>query len=207
MKVLPTVLFLCVSIASTASAVLELEGELLPYKEKRDPGQKATAPAGMKAGYGPRPISQTKVLSVKVRNASSRFEPGITVRYWIIGKDPKNSKPALLDGGESQVNLKPNGVEVVTSEPVKTTYTPPSVFKQPGAKAAPEAPKVSTISEDGKAVVPQGLRISGFAIQAIRDGKVIAENVQDMGVKKLIGSEGKEPGPLFSVDRPEKEQN
>lgn len=203
MKVLPTVLFFCVSIVSTASAVLELEGELLPYREKREPGTKAPAP--MKAGYGVQPISQTKVLSVKVRNASARFEPNVTVRYWIIGKDPKNSRPALLDGGEAQVNLKPNGEEVLTSEPVKTTYTPPSIFKQAGAKAAPEPRKVSTINEDGKAVVPQGLRISSFAIQAIRDGKVIAENIQDMGIKKMIGSEGKNPGPLFSVDRPEKE--
>jgi hypothetical protein len=205
MKVLPAFLFLCVSIASTASAVLELEGELLPYREKREPGEKAPPAAPMRAGYGVQPISQIKVLSVKVRNASSRFEPGVTVRYWIIGKDPKNSRPALLDGGEAQLNMKPNGMEVVTSEPVKTTYTPPSIFKQAGAKAAPEPRKVSTINEDGKAVVPPGLRISSFAIQAIRDGKVIAENIQDMGIKKLIGSEGKTPGPLFSVDRPEKE--
>jgi hypothetical protein len=143
-----------------------------------------------------------------VRNASGRFEPAVTVRYWIIGKDPKNSKPALLDGGEAQLNLKPNGVEVITSEPVKTTFTPPSVFRQNGARpAAPEAPKVAPITEDGKAVAPTGLRISSYAIQAIRDGKVIAENVQDQGIKKLIGSEGKNPGPLFSIDRPEKEQN
>jgi hypothetical protein len=205
MKVLPIVLFFCATLVSTASAVVELEGELLPYKEKREPGTKA--PTAMKAGYGVQPITQSKVLSVKVRNASAKFEPGLTVRYWIIGKDPKNSKPALLDGGEAQLNLKPNGLEVVTSEPVKTTYTPPSIFKQAGAKAAPEPKKVSTINEDGKAVVPTGLRISGFAIQAIRDDKVIAENIQDMGIKKLIGSEGKNPGPLFSVDRPEKESN
>lgn len=208
MKLLRLFLLLGVSIVSTASAALELSGEFLPYREKREPGEKAPPPAPMKYGAGPRPITQNKVLSVTVRNGSSRPEAGITVRYWIIGKDPKNSKPALLDGGEAQVNLKPNGVEVITSEPVKTTYTPPSVFKLPGIRpSAPEAPKVATITEDGKAVAPTGLRISSFAIQAIRDGKVISENIQDMGVKKLIGSEGKTPGPLFSVDRPEKEQN
>jgi hypothetical protein len=206
MKFLPLLLFFCVSMASNASAVLELTGEFLPFREKREPGEKAPPP--MRAGPGIRPVTQNKVLSVTVRNASGRFEPGVTVRFWIIGKDPKNSKPALLDGGESQLNLKPNGVEVITSEPVKTTFTPPSVFRQYGARpAAPEAPKVATINEDGKAVAPTGLRISSFAIQAIRDGKVIAENVQDQSIKKLIGSNGKEPGPLFSIDRPEKEQN
>lgn len=204
MKILPLVLFLCAAMASTASAVLELTGELLPYKEKREPGEKAM-PAP-RPGPGIRPITQNKVLSVTVRNASGRFESGVTVRYWIIGKDPKNSKPALLDGGEAQVNLRPNGMEVITSEPVKTTYTPPSVFRQYGARpAAPEAKKTATINEDGKAIAPTGLRISSFAIQAIRDGKVIAESVQDSSIKKLIGSEGKEPGPLFSIDRPEKE--
>jgi hypothetical protein len=204
MKVLPLFVFFCVATASTASAVLELTGELLPFKEKREPGEKAP-PAG-RPGPGLRPVTQNKVLSVTVRNASGRYESGVMVRYWIIGKDPKNSKPALLDGGEAQLNLRPNGTEVITSEPVKTTFTPPSVFRQPGARpSAPEAKKTAVINEDGKAVAPTGLRISGFAIQAIRDGKVIAENVQDSSIKKLIGSEGKEPGPLFSIDRPEKE--
>lgn len=208
MKSLPLLFFLCLSMASTAFATLELTAELLPYREKKEAGEKTPPPAPMRPGSGPRPITQVKVLSVTVRNASGKFEPGVTVRYWIIGKDPKNSKAALLDGGEAQVNLKPNGQEIITSEPVKTTFTPPAVFKLPGMRAAaPEAPKVATITDDGKAVAPTGLRIAGFAIQAIRDGKVIAENIQDEGVKKLIGSTGKTPGPLFSVDRPEKESN
>ena len=144
------------------------------------------------------------MLTVTVRNASSRPEQGITLRYWIIGRDPKTSKPALLDGGEAQLNVKSNGVEVVTSEPVKTTYTPPSLFKQAGAaRPAAPAPKPPA-AEEGRTVAPTGLRIAGFAIQAVKDGKVVAENVQDSSIKALIGSEGSKPGPLFSVDRPQK---
>lgn len=204
MKPFCLVLFFCVSVVSTASAVLELTGELVNFRDKREPGEKAPAP--MKPGPGPRPVTQNKVLTVTVRNASARIEPGITLRYWIIGRDPKTSKPALLDGGETQLNLRPNGVEVVTSEPVKTTFTPPSVFRQAGAaRPAPPAPKPPT--EEGKAVAPTGMRIAGFAIQAVKDGKVIAENVQDQSIKALIGSEGTKPGPLFSIDRPEKPEN
>jgi hypothetical protein len=36
---------------------------------------------------------------------------------------------------------------------------------------------------------------------------VIAENVQDQSIKTLIGSEGNKPGPLFSIERPEKADN
>ena len=202
MKPFPLWLFFCLAVASPASAVLELTGEILNFREKREPGEKAPAP--MKAGPGPRPVTQHKVLTVTVRNASSRPEQGITLRYWIIGRDPKTSKPALLDGGEAQLNVKSNGVEVVTSEPVKTTYTPPSLFKQAGAaRPAAPAPKPPA-AEEGRTVAPTGLRIAGFAIQAVKDGKVVAENVQDSSIKALIGSEGSKPGPLFSVDRPQK---
>ena len=137
MKHVSLLLFFCLGAASTASAALELTGELVNFREKREPGEKAPAP--MRPGPGVRPITQNKVLNVTVRNASGRFEPGITVRYWIIGRDPKTSKPALLDGGETQLNLKSNGVEVFSSLPVKTTFTPPSVFRQGGA-ARPPAP-------------------------------------------------------------------
>jgi hypothetical protein len=208
MKPAPFVLFFCLSVFSTASAALDLNGELLPFRETKEPGEKAPAP--MKPGPGIRPITQNKVLNVTVRNASAKPEPGVTIRYWIIGRDPKTSKPALLDGGESQLNLKGNGVEVITSKPVTATFPPPAVFKQagaakPGAPAAP-APKPPA-GEEGKAVAPTGLRIAGFAIQAIREGKVIAENVQDQAIKTLIGSEGSKPGPLFTVEKPEKADN
>jgi hypothetical protein len=206
MKPLLLPLALCLSVVSTASATLELTGELVNFKETKEGGEKAAAPEAMRSGYGPRPITQNKVLNVTVRNASGKPEPGVTVRYWIIGRDPNSSKSALLDGGEAQLNLKPNGVEVIASEPVKTTYTPPAIFKQRSAPrpAAPPPPPKPAEGEEVKNVAPKGLRISGFAIQAVRDGRVIAENVQDEGVKKLIGSEGKKPGPLFSVDRPPK---
>lgn len=195
---------MCLASVSTASAVLELTGELLNFKEKKEPGEKAPAPMRPGPGPGPRPVTQNKVLTVTVRNASGRFESGITLRYWIIGRDPRTSKPALLDGGEAQLNLKPNGIESITSEPVKTTFTPPSVFRVGGAPKPAAAPPRPPAGEEGKAVAPTGMRISGFAIQAVKDGKVISENVQDQSIKTLIGSEGGKPGPLFSIERPEK---
>lgn len=202
MRLVPVLLFLSLVAASTASAVLELTGELLNYREKREPGEKA--PVSMKPGPGPRPVTQNKVLNLTVRNASGRPESGVTIRYWIIGRDPRTSKPALLDGGEAQLNLRSNGMESITSEPVKTTFTPPSIFRSGGTpKPPPPAPKPPT-GEESKTVAPTGLRIAGFAIQAIKDGKVISENVQDQSIKTLIGSNGDKPGPLFSVDRPEK---
>ena len=205
MKLAPLLLFACISAFSTASAVVELTGELINFREKKEPGEKA--PAAMKAAPGSRSVTQNKVLNVTVRNASARPEQGLTIRYWIIGRDPKTSKPALLDGGESQLNLRGNGVELITSTPVKVTFTNPSMFRQAGApKPAAPAPKPPA-GEEGKAVAPTGLRIAGFAIQAVKEGKVVAENVQDQAIKALIGSEGTKPGPLFSIEKPEKADN
>jgi hypothetical protein len=145
-------------------------------------------------------VEQNKALQITVTNLSKNAEPGVIVRYWFIGRDAKTSKASLLDGGESQVALKPNGAETITSEPVKTKYTPPRVFKQtakPAAKGAAAAPAA-------KPAEAEGTRISAFAIQAIKEGKVIGEFVMDASHRALIGSDGDKPGPLFKAQKEEK---
>lgn len=137
-----------------------------------------------------------------IRNQSSRSENGILVRYWFVGRDAKTSKMVLLDGGESQINLKPNGTEVLTSEPVKSTWTPRPTFVQPTPKAAKGSKPVANSATP----VPKeatGTRISGHAVQLIRDGKVIAADVMDDSIKTLIGSDGVTPGRLFKAEKSE----
>ena len=201
MKVSPLILLLALFSLSPATASVEVRGNLVPTRGKGEDG-KPKPPTSAQRGGGPKPIEQNRVLEMMVRNQSSKPEPGILVRYWFVGRDAKTSKLVLLDGGESHVNLKPNGTEVITSEPVKSAWTPRPTFVQPPSPAAkggrpvagpaPSAPKEAT-----------GTRISGYAVQVIRDGKVIASDVMDDSIKTLIGSDGVTPGRLFKAEKSE----
>lgn len=213
MKVTPLILLLSLAAFASASAKVNVQGQLVPVKKgeeksgadgaKEGGGAPAAKPAAAPMrGPGPAAIEQNKAIQVTVANLSKDAEQGIVVRYWIIGRDAKTSKLSLLDGGESQVNLKPNGSETITTEPVKTKFTPPSVFKQTAAKGA--AKPGAAAAPAAKPAEAEGTRISGFAIQVIKDGKVLGEHVMDQSHRALIGSDGNKPGPLFKAAKEEK---
>lgn len=200
MKIFPLMLPLAMLSLATASASVEVHGSLVPAREKGGEGRPKAPPAAQRGG-GPKPIEQNRVLEIQLRNQSSKPEPGILVRYWFVGRDAKTSKLVLLDGGESQANLKPNGSEVITSEPVKSTWTPrPSFVQAPPGAAKGAKPAASTPPPPKEAT---GIRISGHAVQVIRDGKVIASDVMDDSIKTLIGSDGVTPGRLFKAEKSE----
>ena len=199
MRLLPLILFAPLLWVSMVQAAVDVHGTLVYAREKSDDGKPKP---GAGRGGGPKPIEQNKMLEITVRNQSSKPEGGITVRYWFVGRDAKTSKLVLLDGGESQLDLKPNGTELIRSEQVKSTWTPRPAFVQPAARAsrgakpaaasAPPAPKEAT-----------GVRISGHAVQLIREGKVIAADIMDDSIKTLIGTDGTKPGPLFKAEKAE----
>lgn len=201
MKTFPQIFLATLLSFSAAHAAVEVRGNLVPVREKGEDG-KNKPPTAPGRGAGPKPIEQNRVLEMTVRNQGSKPESGLTARYWFVGRDAKTSKMILLDGGESQVNLRPNGTEVITSAAVKSTWTPRPTFVQPVAKAvkggrpagnaAPPPPKDAT-----------GTRISGYAVQIIKDGKVIASDIMDDAIKALIGAVGNDPGPLFKAEKAE----
>ena len=203
----PTPLFLLLSLASfsVANAAVEVRGQLVQVREKDEDGKPKPSAAASRAP-GPKPVDQNKALEITVRNQSNKPE-SVTVRYWFVGRDAKTSKMALLDGGESQINLKPNGIEVVTSEPVKSSYTPRPVFLQTAQK--PAGGKTGGGAAAGAAAPKDasGTRISGHAVQVIKEGKVIGQDIMDDAIKNLIGSEGNKPGALFKAEKPEKADN
>lgn len=189
-----------------ASAAIEIFGELKETKEAKDsadqgggdaaPVKKAPPAAPTGGGMGPRTVTQNKALNILVRNASKLPEGDITVRYWFIGRDMKTKKITLVDGGEKKVSLKPNGEELIVSEPVKSKFTQRSNYvqigKAPTAGAKPAAGAAKPQESDG-------IKLSSYAIQAIKNNKVVAENIMEPSFKTLIGSEGNKPGPLFQA--------
>lgn len=182
----------------SAHAFIEVIAEVVPYRVKKEPAEGASGSTGTgsKVPAAPVPVSavstkstkggenQGKMLSISVRNASKRFENELIVRYWIIGRDLKTMRPSLMDGGELSADLKPNATFTATSEAVKETAS-------------------RKMASPGKMGEATGVKVVGYGVQVIKGGKVIGEAFQESIYKKLVGSEGKTPGPFFSLSNAE----
>jgi len=164
-------------------------GRVAPAKKEAGDKKSADAPAGTAAGKGG---SHEKFLNITVRNSLNKPEANLTVRYWYFGRDMKTMKVDVVGGGESIVNLKPNGMELISCAGVQNSYTEKSPFvgkpAGPKAGAAPAAKPQDT----------GGIKIAGYGVQVIKEGKVIAETFLETGHKKVVGSEGSKPGNAFT---------
>ena len=181
-----------------AQAFIEVTAELVPYREKKESSGGTPEGSGTKGGSSPVPVpavstksskggdNQEKMLLIAVRNASKRFENELIVRYWFIGRDMKTMRPVLMDGGEASADLKPNATFNLTSDSVKGTVTRKSI-------------------SPGKMAEATGVKVVGYVVQTIKGGRVIGEAFQEPSYKKLVGSEGKNPGPFFKVTKPDGE--
>lgn len=194
-------------LVSSAYASIEVTAELVNATEKKDGAgdassdeKKQAPPGGGAAAGAPKAINQEKALKVSIHNASSKPEAGLTVRYWFISRDMKTLKPALLDGGESTAELKPNAVSVVVSDPVKASYTQRQTFMpKAGGGAAGGGAKAPA----PKPVEAGGTKVVGTGAQVIKGGKVVAEYFSEAAYKQLVGSSGNNPGPLYKAPKPE----
>jgi hypothetical protein len=166
-------------------AAIEVTAELMAYREKKETAS-GQAESAKKAVAPPKASSQEKVIAITLRNSARRPESELLVRYWFIGRDMKTFKVSLLDGGQSSAELKPGGTFVMNSDPVKGTVT---------RKAA----------SPGKMGEVSGIKIVGYGVQVIKGDRVVGETFLESEYKKLVGSEGKSPGPFFKILKPDGE--
>jgi hypothetical protein len=47
-----------------------------------------------------------------------------------------------------------------------------------------------------------GIKIAGYGVQVIKEGKVISETFLEAGHKAVVGSEGSKPGNAFTPKEP-----
>lgn len=178
-----------------AQAFIDIMVEIVPYRDKdaaaSSSGGKSGDTTGAKAAVPATPsrpktgeANPEKMMVINVRNASKRYEKELIVRYWFIGLDMKTMRSSLLDGGEMGADLKPNASLTVTSDPVKGSV-------------------VRTMSAPGRLGPATGVKVAGYAVQVIQKEKVIGEAYQEPIYKKIIGSEGKKPGPFFKMEKPD----
>ena len=162
---------------SDCLAAVEVAAEMLAYREKKEttPGEVESTKKSMNPSKS---TTQDKVISISLRNTSRKPENELVVRYWFIGRDMKTYKTSVLDGGENVAQLKPNGTLSLTTEPAKGTV-------------------VRKAASPGKLGEATGVKIVGYGVQVIKADKVVGESFLESEHKKLVGAEGKTPGPFF----------
>lgn len=194
MKISLLVLAVVSVVACQANGAIDITAELAVNQQKKEaPPTDAPMAGAMTGAPAAKGTVQDKILKISVRNVGTKPEPGLTVRYWFFGRDMKANKTVVVDGAESTLNLKANGTEVILSEPVKSSYTQKTSFAG-GAKA----------TQGAKPPEAGGVKIAGYGIQAIKEGKVIGERFSEGSFKQVIGSNGAKPGePYVKPEKPE----
>ena len=188
------VVLACVGVVSAAPLeILKVEQDASAHSKNAP----AAAPAGGKkagpAGPTATEVNQNRTIDTWVRNTTGESQTG-TVRYWAIGRDMKSSKVSVFDGGEKAVTLKPGVTEMVASDEIKSDYKQRSSFVASGAAKKGAAPAPNAAANQ-----PEGTKVVGFAVQVIKDGKVLDERYSEPTIKKLIGgTDNGTPAPLHS---------
>ncbi len=168
---------------SDCLAAVEVAAEMLAYREKKEtsPGEVESTKKSMTPSKS---NAQDKMISISLRNTSRKPENELVVRYWFIGRDMKTYKTSVFDGGETSAQLKANGTFSLTTDPAKGTV-------------------VRKAASPGKMGEATGVKIVGYGVQVIKADKVVGESFLESEHKKLVGSEGKTPGPFFKIVKPD----
>lgn len=127
--------------------------------------------------------TQTRSLKIQVENNSKEAFDGLVIKYWFLGHSmTEHGGTKVLVEGERKATLAPRGKEMVESEIV----TKQSVEAH---NAPATAGKVATPGKLNK-VPASGEKLMGYAVRAIKDGKVIGEYLSDVTYKAIIDKPG-----------------
>ena len=129
--------------------------------------------------------TQTRSLKIKVENTSAQAFDGVTVKYWFLGHSMTEHGTKIIANGERKATLEPRGKDLIESEVVSKQYTEAhNNVATAGKGGKPATPGKAT------KVAASGERILGYAVRAVKDGKVLTEYYSDTAYKAVIDASG-----------------
>ena len=133
-------------------------------------------------GQVPHDHTQTRSLKIKVENTSAQAFDGVVLKYWFLGHSMTEHGTKIIAQGERKATLEARGKDLIESEVVTKQYTEAHSNATAGGKAG-TAGKTSKVAASGE-------RILGYAVRAMKDGKVLAEYYSDTAYKAVIDAPG-----------------
>ena len=126
--------------------------------------------------------TQTRSLKIKVENTSTQAVDGVVIKYWFLGHAMTGGGTKVIASGERKATLGPRGKDLIESEVVSKQYTE-------AHSGATKGGKTGTAGKTTK-VAASGERILGYAVRAVKDGKVLTDYYSDTAYKAVIDASG-----------------
>ncbi len=126
--------------------------------------------------------TQTRSLKIRVDNNSKEAFDGLVIKYWFLGHGMTEHGTKILVEGERKATIAPRGKENVESEVVTKQYV--EAHSNVAARGRVGAMGAAT------KVPASGEKLVGYAVRALKDGKVLAEYYSDLSYKEIIDKPG-----------------
>ena len=125
--------------------------------------------------------TQTRSLKIQVDNNSQQSFDGLVIKYWFIGHAASEHESKVIVEGERKATIGPRGHEMVESEVVSKQHVEAHTAAAKATKGT--AAKTTKVPASGE-------KLLGYAVRAIKDGKVLAEYFSDPNYKAIIDKPG-----------------
>ena len=128
--------------------------------------------------------TQEKKLKIFVSNNSSA-DANLTIKYFFFGHGAKDSKTDVLEKGQMAGSVKSHATQVVETPETKATFTEEhhemKKDKGRGNRGRGGGMKL------GKKVEASGKKLTGYGVQVLNGGTVVAEYFSEPSLKAEIG--------------------
>jgi len=178
-RLLPALLFASTLAASAAVSPIRID------VDQKIENKAVAGAAHGKAGAAPMAgKSQNRELTIKVSNNSAESFSNLTVKYWFFGRDmaSKSHDEEIVKQGERKLTLAARARETVQSESVASTYV--EEHMKPGNAGG---------KGGGGKVAASGQKLTGYAVQVVNDGNILADYYSEESIKRKLAGDNKKP--------------
>ena len=129
--------------------------------------------------------TQEKKLKIFVSNNSSA-EANLTLKYYFFGHGAKDREVDTLEQGEKTASVKPHATEVVETPAMKATLNEEH-YETKKSKGGGQQGRGGGIKL-GKKVEASGKKLTGYGVQVLNGGTVVAEYFSEPSLKAEVGA-------------------
>ncbi len=126
--------------------------------------------------------TQVKTLKIILNNSSAQDVDGLLVKYYFFGKAVNDHDVVILDKGEKAASVKAHGSEIVESASMTAKSTEAHQTGSPNGKK-----KGGKGGAAPKKVAASGEKVTGYGVQVLDKGKVVAEYFSAPSLKQEVG--------------------
>jgi hypothetical protein len=123
--------------------------------------------------------TQEKKLKIIVSNNSSA-DANLIVKYFFFGHGAKDHDTEILDKGDKAASVKSHATEIVETPKASATFNEAHYEKKGGGGGGGGG--------GGKKIEASGNKLTGYGVQVLNGGTVVAEYFSEPSLKAAVGA-------------------